>query len=68
MPTGVKGVVATSSMEDAEAPAVRVTVAGFKESPSPVGETLADRVTDPENPLMLVRVMVELPVEPTSMF
>ncbi len=60
------GVVEISSCDDAELPAAKVGLAGFRERPSPFREELADSPTVPENPLMLVRVIVELPDEPTD--
>ncbi len=48
-------------------PSVRVTPAGLKDAPRPLG-TADVRFTFPVKPLMLVIVMVEVPDEPTSTF
>ncbi len=59
-------VVEIMSWDDAELPATKVGLVGFRERPSPLIDALADRSTVPENPLMLVSVIVELPEEPTD--
>ena len=45
-------------------PGERVTLVELSETVSPAGELLPDRVTVPVNPLRLVRVIVELAVDP----
>ena len=49
-----------------EEPENRVTVGGLNELPGPLGKKLAVRVTVPENPLTLVRVMIDEFVAPAT--
>ncbi len=50
-----------------DAPEARVKLVGVQVAVSPVtGETVLDRVKVPVNPLRLVRVTVEVPVDPTG--
>jgi hypothetical protein len=44
-----------------------VTVPGLRFVEGPRGETDAERVTVPENPLRLVKVMVDVPEDPWAM-
>ncbi len=47
-------------------PGCRVTDVVLRDSLGPVGETVAERLTVPLNPLMLVRVMSDVAVEPAG--
>jgi hypothetical protein len=65
---GVRPVVEIVRVEVPVLPAVRVTLPGLNEAVGPPvtwGETVAERVTMPANPLVLVRVRVDVPVCPT---
>jgi hypothetical protein len=44
-----------------------VTVPGLRFVDGPRGETDAERVTVPENPLRLVKVIIDVPEEPWTM-
>jgi hypothetical protein len=46
-------------------PAVRLTVDGNTLVLGPEGETVATRTTAPVKPLLLVKLIVEVPVDPT---
>lgn len=54
----------TESVELADAPEPKVTVAGFTETTGPPGDTDAERATAPVKLLMLDRVMVLVAEEP----
>ncbi len=47
-------------------PGFRVTDVVLRDSLGPVGETVAERLTVPLNPLTLVRVMSDVTVEPAG--
>ena len=66
-PGCVRVVVVTVSREVADPPVDRLTLLGSIVAVGPGGETELVRVIDPENPLELVAVMVELPEEPSTM-
>jgi len=51
----------TVSVEAADTPADRVTLAGLKEADKPDGVAVDVRATVPANPPRLLRVIVELP-------
>ncbi len=53
------------SVEEAEPPEVRLTLAGLRLAVRPdVGETVVESVTVPENPLMLTRLIFSVPASP----
>jgi hypothetical protein len=52
------------SVDVPEPPELRVTVEGLSEVVSPEGETAAESVTVPENPLKLARLIVDVPDDP----
>jgi hypothetical protein len=54
----------TLRVEVPDPPGVKVTVVVLRESLGPMGETVAERLTVPLNPLMLVRVISDVAVEP----
>jgi hypothetical protein len=54
----------TLRVEVPDPPGVRVTDDELRDSLGPVGEDVADRLTVPLKPLMLVRVMSDVVVEP----
>ena len=66
MPTGSFFSVLTLRVDVPDPPGFRVTDAVLSDSLGPVGETVAERLTVPLNPLMLVRVMSDVTVEPAG--
>jgi hypothetical protein len=69
VPEGVEAVVAIVRVEVPVPPEVRVTLVGAKANVMPVavGDDAALRATDPVNPLMLVRLTVDVAELPATM-
>ena len=55
------------SVELAVLPDETVALDGLSERANPEGEELADKLTEPENPLIDVNVIVDMPLEPSLM-